>query len=341
MRKILCALVFALALIVQAQQEPAPVPPGRLVDLGGYRIHLNCSGRGSPVVVLSPGGGSFSFEWILVQQKVSAFARVCSYDRAGSAWSDSGPQPRTMRQEAFEVKSALERAGERGPYILVGQSLGGLVMRVFAARYRNLTAGLVLVDATSPDTTLSIGGKLVHVREQAKDRPIPEVQTIKTSPPHAPTSGELKQWADFRRQFGEPKISPPFDRLPAAVQKLYLWASSLPPRAAESDNYFAEELAQMYQETQKVLAPLGETPLVTIVAGRSDPAPPGVTEAQWTALGAQKREEKRGFAQLSHNSKVVVDSKSGHSVHLEDPDTVVDAIRDVGNAARRHGRIVE
>ena len=341
MRKTLWALVFTLVCIVQAEQEPAPLPPGRLVDLGGYLIHLNCSGRGSPLVVLSPGGGGFSFDWILVQQKVSAFARVCSYDRAGSAWSDPGPQPLTMRQEAFELQNALERAGERGPYILVGQSLGGLVMRVFAARYPKDTAALVLVDATSPDTTLSVRGKLVHVREQAKDRPIPEVQTMKTGPPHAPNADDLKQWDDFRRQFGEPKISPPFDRLPAAVQKLHLWASSLPPRAAESDNYFAEELAQMYNETQRVPAPLGETPLVTIVAERPDPAPPGMTQAQWAALVAQKREEKLGFAQLSHNSKVVIDSKSGHSVHLEDPDTVVDAIGDVRIAARKHSRIAE
>jgi len=341
MRKPICAAVFAFACIVLAQQEPAPAPPGRLVDLGGYRIHLNCSGGGSPTVVLSPGGGSFSFHWILVQQKVSAFARVCSYDRAGSAWSDPGPQPLTMRQETLEVRRALELAGERAPYVLVGQSLGGLVMRVFADRYPRDTAGLVLVDATSPDTTLGMRGKLVHVREQAKNRPIPEVQTIETSPPRPPSADELKQWADFRKQVGEPKISPPFDRLPAAIQKLHLWASSLPPRAAESDNYFAEELAQMYEQTQRVPAPLGDKQLVTIVAGRQDPAPPGMTQGQWDALTAEKVQEKRGYVRLSHNSKFVFDAKSGHSVHLDDPDTVVDAIRDVRTAAAKQSRIAQ
>src|SRR5207249_7942950 len=141
-----------------------------------YRIHLNCSGAGRPTVVLSPGGGDFSFAWFLVQQKLSAFARVCSYDRAGSAWSDPGPQPLTMKQESLELHTALERAGEHGPYVLVGHSLGGLVVRVFADRFPNDTAGLVLVDATSPDSKLSFQGKLVRMREIAKNRPIPDVQ---------------------------------------------------------------------------------------------------------------------------------------------------------------------
>jgi pimeloyl-ACP methyl ester carboxylesterase len=173
-----------------------------------------------------------------------------------------------------------------------------------------------------------------------RDRPIPEVQTMQSSPPRSPSADDLKQWADFRKQFGEPKISPPFDRLPAAVQKLHLWASSLPPRATESDNYFAEELAQMYQETQKVPAPLGDKPLVTIVAGRPDPAS-DMTQTQWDALVSEKVKEKRGYAQLSHNSKVVFDAKSGHSVHLEDPDTVVNAIRDVQTAIAKHVRLTQ
>jgi len=275
-----------------------------------------------------------------VQQKVSKFARVCSYDRAGSAWSDPGPQPLTMRQEAFEVHSALEGANEHSPYLLVGQSLGGLVMRVFAERYADDSAGLVLVDATSPDTTLGMGGKLVHVREQAKERPIRDVQTMDSSPPRPPSADELKQWADLRKQFGEPKVGPPFDRLPGAIQKLHLWASSLPPRSAGSDNYFAEELAQMYEETEKISAPLGDKPLMTIIAGRADPPPPGMTKVRWDALVSEKIEEKRGYAQLSRNSKVVFDPKSGHSVHLEDPDTVLNAIHDV-QAAIANPRGVE
>jgi pimeloyl-ACP methyl ester carboxylesterase len=260
MRASSIGVLIALACGVAAQQKPAPALPGRLVDLDGYRIHLNCTGKGHRTVLLSPGAGDFSFDWFLVQQKISKFIRVCSYDRAGSAWSDPGPQPLTMKQESFELHTALERAGERGPYILVGQSLGGLVMRVFADQYPNDTAGMVLVDATSPDTTLSLNGKLVRMRELAQPRTIPDIQTMQSSPPRPPTAEDLKQWDDFRKQFGEPKIEPPFDRLPSEIQKLQRWASSLPPPVAASDNYLAEELAQMYAQLQRVPVPLDDKP---------------------------------------------------------------------------------
>src|SRR5258708_17345513 len=100
-------LISSLLLVLQAVEGEEPVPLGKLVDIGGYRLHLYCTGRGKPTVLLSPGGGDFSFDWYLVQQKISGFARVCSYDRAENAWSDPGPQPRTMRQEAYELHVAL------------------------------------------------------------------------------------------------------------------------------------------------------------------------------------------------------------------------------------------
>ena len=95
----------------------------------------------------------------------------------------------------------------------------------------------------------------------------------------------------------------------------------------------------MYDDTQKVGAPLGDKPLVTIVAGHADPPPPGVTKAQWDALVSEKVEEKRGYAQLSRNSKVVFDANSGHSVHLEDPEIVVNAIHDVQAAIAKHSSL--
>src|SRR5882724_1821928 len=193
-------LIFSLLLVLQAVEGEEPVPLGKLVDIGGYRLHLYCTGRGKQTVVLSPGGGDFSFDWYLVQQKVSAFARVCSYDRADSAWSDPGPQPRTMRQEAYEFYTALQQTKERGPYILVGHSLGGLVMRVFAEQHPDATGAMVLVDATSPDTTLGFNGKLVHMRELAKARPIPDVQTMKTSPPKLLNDEDRKKLINSRKR---------------------------------------------------------------------------------------------------------------------------------------------
>ncbi|HEY0036832.1 MAG TPA: alpha/beta hydrolase, partial [Longimicrobium sp.] len=92
------------------------------MDVGGYRLHIDCTGRGGPTVVLIAGSGDFSFDWSLVQSPLSSSGRVCSYDRAGQAWSDLGPVPRTMKQEVHELHLLLRRAGERPPYVLVGHS---------------------------------------------------------------------------------------------------------------------------------------------------------------------------------------------------------------------------
>src|SRR5512138_1904384 len=121
------ALLLLLSVIAVAQQkgkQPAYPPPGKLVDVGGYRLHINCTGQDGPAVVLIAGGGDFSFDWGLVQPDVSRFARVCSYDRAGLAWSDPGPTPRTMRQDAYELHTLLAVAGIKAPYVLVGHSIG-------------------------------------------------------------------------------------------------------------------------------------------------------------------------------------------------------------------------
>src|SRR6266496_6323911 len=108
-----------------AQQSLAvatPTPLGSLVNVDGHLMHISCSGRGSPTVILEAGTGAFSFDWGLVQPEVAKFTRVCSYDRAGQAWSDPGPTPRTMKQEVYELHLLLRKAGVKGPYVLVGQS---------------------------------------------------------------------------------------------------------------------------------------------------------------------------------------------------------------------------
>ena len=154
----------APALAQESAKIEVPPPIGRMVDIGGYRLHLNCVGKGQPTVVLSIGAGGFSTDWALVQPKVAAFTRVCSYDRNGAAWSDLGPKPRTMDQEAFDLHRLLDAAGERRPYVVVGQSIGGMVVRIFAEEYRNDVAAVVLVDAYSEDAQLFTNGKMQRMR---------------------------------------------------------------------------------------------------------------------------------------------------------------------------------
>jgi pimeloyl-ACP methyl ester carboxylesterase len=119
-------------------------PPGRLVDIGGHRLHIWCSGSGAPSVILETGLGGSSADWGFVQPEVAGFTQVCSYDRAGMGYSDPGPSPRTTRRIAYELVQLLDRTGITGQVVLVGASIGGLAVRVFASEHPERTAGLVL-----------------------------------------------------------------------------------------------------------------------------------------------------------------------------------------------------
>jgi pimeloyl-ACP methyl ester carboxylesterase len=129
----------------------ATPPPGHLVDIGGYRLHLWCTGDGAPAVILDTGLGGSSADWGFVQPDVARFTRVCSYDRAGMGYSDPGPSPRTARRIASELAEVLVRSGIGGPVVLVGASIAGFDVRVFASDHPERAAGLVLVDASHED----------------------------------------------------------------------------------------------------------------------------------------------------------------------------------------------
>jgi pimeloyl-ACP methyl ester carboxylesterase len=126
-------------------------PPGQLIDVGGHRLHLWCMGVGAPAVILDSGLGGSSAEWGFVQPEVARFTRVCSYDRAGTGYSDPGPSPRTARRIASELAELVGRSGIDGPLVLVGASSGGLNVRVFASDHTDRVAGLVLVDGSHED----------------------------------------------------------------------------------------------------------------------------------------------------------------------------------------------
>ena len=140
---LLCLLPMGtLAQKADTAQNP-PAPLGKLVDVGGYRVHLYCTGTGSPTIVIV--GAGFSFNWGLVQPEVAKFTQVCSYDHSGIGWSESGPKD-SCSLRVSEVHTALKNAGIKGPYVLVGHSLGGLVARVYAGQYPDEVAGMVFVD---------------------------------------------------------------------------------------------------------------------------------------------------------------------------------------------------
>ena len=140
-------------------QKPYP-PPGKLVDAGGHLLHLNIKGTGSPAVIFENGSGDFSFIWDLVQPAIAKTTTTVSYDRAGFAWSEEGPFPRSGRQIAYELHQALHNAGVKAPYILVGQSFGGFLVRTFARYYSSEVVGMVLVDALNENEKIKLVSRL-------------------------------------------------------------------------------------------------------------------------------------------------------------------------------------
>jgi pimeloyl-ACP methyl ester carboxylesterase len=126
--------------------------PGRLVDVGGHQLHLSCEGRGTPTVVLEAPGTAMSSAWAWVQADVAKFTRVCSYDRAGLGWSEAGDAPFTPQAVPTELNTLLQRAGEHAPYVMVGVELGAAFASLYASRYADDIAALVLVDPPGPSS---------------------------------------------------------------------------------------------------------------------------------------------------------------------------------------------
>ena len=327
-------LLLLLSLSVFAQENIAP--PGKLIDIGGYRLHLNCTGKGDPTVILIPGSGDFSFDWGLVQPDVSHFARVCSYDFAGFAWSEPGPIPRTMRQDAYELHSLLKTARIKAPYVLVGHSLGGLLTRVYAAQYTAEVAGIVLVDSTHEDSTLFLQGKPVRMRSLARTVSVPSIQTMKTAPPKPATKEDIDRFQSELKKSGPQKIGSPFDKLPASNQAMRLWVLSQPPKASGSEGFLAEEFNDLYLARTKQPVPLGDRPLIVLLPKLQYGKPiGGLSEEEWKRINDEKRQQKLEFINLSRNSKLIIAENSGHHIQLDEPKIVIDAIRAVVDSAKR------
>src|SRR5215218_8384129 len=154
------AIYQAIATVIDQRTYP---PPGDLVDVGDHSLHINCVGEGSPTVILEAANLGMSAHWVRVQQQLAQTTRVCSYDRAGMGWRERGPEPRDARQVSSELHTLLNGAGTEGPYVGVGHSYGGLYARMYAARYSEEVAGVVLVDSSHPEQfTRSAEGRALY-----------------------------------------------------------------------------------------------------------------------------------------------------------------------------------
>lgn len=329
--RVLLGLIFTSTHTVPAVAQSAASggdslsPPGRLVDIGGYRLHLYCTGTaspGQPTVVLSAGSGDFAVDWGLVQSSIAESTRVCSYDRGGVGWSDPGPEPRTLRQEATELRLLLRNAGEMPPYVVVGHSVGALVVRIFQEMWPESVVGMVLVDPTHEDGRLGYRGGLVRFRTLATGRPIPPVHSLDQSPPARATGQDL---TTCRQEASTSIIEAPFDKLPPLEQRYHLWAVRHPACLVGQEDYLPDEMAALHARREKTPQPLDGVALI-VVAAVPGGSPPGVTLDNWRQ---EKAAHMSDLGRLSTRGRVVTDTLSGHHIQLDHPAVVIRAIRDV------------
>jgi len=189
--------------------------PGRLVDVGGHQLHIHCTGRGAPVVVLEAPAGGLSVTWIRVQDPLAHLTRVCSYDRSGLGWSEQGDDPYDPAQTPEELRALLDGAGERPPFIVAGDGLGAAFAQAFASRFPNLIKALVLFDA--PDAShqsldhRSLGRVpnatpwlarvgLLRATTHAAEPDVPALRAFMNRPDHLTRAAlEIARWDDTVR----------------------------------------------------------------------------------------------------------------------------------------------
>jgi pimeloyl-ACP methyl ester carboxylesterase len=314
---------------------PPYPPPGRLVDVGGWRLHLNCTGEpagAGPTVILEAGQGDFSVEWSLVQPGVSRIARVCSYDRAGDGWSELGPHPRTFRQVVYELHTLLEKAGERPPFVLVGHSYGAWLVRAYLSTYPSEVAGLVLVEGGADNPWRRMpDGRLVRSADLARGRPVPAVKTSGPLREADIPPAALAQMKAGLSEASQRANEPPRDKLPIEAQHMRTWAVGQLGHVAAAVNPFVEdELAALRAEREKNERLYGELPLITLTRGLADEERPEMRMRE-----DERRQEHAAIAVLSANGRQIIATRSGHHVQLDQPELVISTIQDLLAMLRR------
>ena len=298
-------------------------PPGRLVDIGTHTLHLRCVGNGTPAVVFDAALGGSSLSWSLVQPSVAELTHCCSYDRAGFGWSEPGPVPRTAGRIAIELYELLQRAAVRGPYLLVGHSFGGLVMRLFASRHPSEVAGLVLIEPAIPEqwadpgeserNSIARGVRLCRYGSAAARRGFARVVSrlvnagaigLARGLVRVLSRGGLKRHEDQQ-------ILAPIWKLPSETRALLqeMWTQ---PRFFDA---LGSQIASVCESANEVrreaAADYGELPLVVITGDAASPT---------------RHQADAALARASSRGRHVLAANSGHWVPLDAPHMVVDVI---------------
>jgi formylglycine-generating enzyme required for sulfatase activity len=336
-RFLFAVLISAIAVAQQvASSGSSPTDilythPGQLVSVNGFRLNLYCMGSGSPTVVFDSGWEDWAPSWSKVQPEIAKWTRVCSYDRAGVGFSEPGPMPRTSVRIAQELRTALHRANVAGPYILVGHAFGGDNVRTFADLYMSEVAGLVLIDADSDD----VGPKAMQEEQHRGD------------------AGIISQLRNCRNAIAEHKPLPTLPSRPGQPQRTCAqqffrglpeaaWSPELNAKLMEIaqtkvamyDAYLSEMDQTPSDEDylQKHRRSFGARPVRVLTSGNHgvghlERKPPDTPEHV-------KYEQETTLAQahwltLSSNSKQIFARNSSEYIQFDEPETVIDAIREI------------
>jgi len=296
---------FVYENISEARDRRFNPMPGRLVEVGGRKMHIYCTGEGSPTVILESGLGDSYVSWRQVQPEIAKFARVCSYDRAGLGYSDPVSEPRASKVIAQELQQLLHAAGVKPPYILVGHSMGGYDVRLYASLYPTDVAGMVLVDASHPD----------------QDHRFPPA--LKTMEGSWRRDAEL---LEFATPFGVPRF------LDMCDPDAYV-------RAADCNwNTAREGVAELkaFSESAAQTASagfLGDLPLAVLSHDPDKPSsemPPELAKSvnmEW-----EKMQEE--MAHLSTRGTQTIAKNSAHYIQNDRPDVVINAVHSIVDQAR-------
>jgi pimeloyl-ACP methyl ester carboxylesterase len=299
--------------------------PQRLVTLpDGRRMNLYCLGAGSPTVVFDAGWSSNLITWRRVQPDLARTVRACAFDRAGSGFSDPGPLPRDTRAIVADLHALLKAAAIPGPYVLVGHSMGGLDARLYASLHRDEVAGMVLVDpanphqddrfrAVSPAVAAITGQEIAQTR-----RCVDLAQSGRLAPGHE----------DWETCAGTPPASWPRS-LRAASLKMNTDPAAQRQQLSEVENVGDPDS----DEIDAAMIHFGDMPLIVLTAEDTARAAP-VSEADKAALGKVWMEMHDEAAALSSRGANRLIKGSGHFIHGEQPQVVIDAVLEVVAAAR-------
>lgn len=297
--------------------------PGSLTSVGGHRLHVRCEGAGSPTVVLEAGIAASSLTWSRVQPAIARETRVCSYDRAGLAWSERASTPRSIDALVREVRVLLTTAAGAPPYVLVAHSFGALVIRAFARAHPDEVAGLVFVDPLhpaewcepSPNQRQMLRGGIFLSRLGALLARLGLVRLLLT----LLSGGATTAPRQVSRMFGR-KAAALMEHIVGEVQKLppdvlpSVQAHWSHPKAFRGMWQHLATMPSCSADLMRASDAFGSIPVVVLSAGNRDP--------RWLA-------EDAALAAASSCGRHIVSRQSGHWIHLDDPELVINVIRDV------------